>query len=540
MAGQFVVRNGQTVQLGATDLQVGDIVCNATLEVARGNITPSGGNGVTDGNLPFVDGCVPLNLFGAGAATPEAVAFIQGQQTFQSELEQEVYQINIGTDLFELPAGPVAIALGYQHREESGFFDSDEFATLGLGRSAPIADTGGQFNTEEFFGEIFIPVLGAGDVPFINALSIEARGRVVENSIAGTDSTYTVGGRINTVGDFRIAGAYTQSIRAPSIVELFAPITQVFATGNDPCDNRFINEGPDPAVRRANCIAAGITDPDNFVSNIVNATGVGSSGGNPNLENEIAQSYTIGIAWTPSYIRGLTFSVDYLNIDIEQRIAALTLTQTFEACFDAVDFPSDFCNNFVRDADGQVVDFQTGQANASSSTLDAVSFNLNYDTTLSDFVGLVNSDWRGNDWGVLGFGINGIRRISNDFQILPGVEPNEVIGSFFEPEWSFNFDTTYALGRFSFNWRTQFQSRIILDPDGEDLFEVDGELIEDVGNRWLHNGGVAYEIVDGLVARVTVNNIFNRRGSEIDRASGNIGFAEILGRQYLFNMRWAF
>ena len=130
--------------------------------------------------------------------------------------------------------------------------------------------------------------------------------------MAGTDETFTLGGTLFTAGDLRFVGNYTQAIRAPSIVELFAPVSQVFSAGQDPCDNRNINDGPVPADRRANCIAAGIADPDSFVSNVVNATAIGSSGGNDSLSNEVANSWTVGLAWLPSYVPGLQFSADYI------------------------------------------------------------------------------------------------------------------------------------------------------------------------------------------------------------------------------------
>lgn len=553
LLGISAVRNGQTVTASLTNpLQLGDVVCQGELDVANGTAVPVGGNGINAGAFPFINGCVPLSLFGDFSSTPEARAFVQGQQTFRSEIEQEVIQGTIATDLFELPAGPVGLALGYQHREESGVFDSGGFAELGLGRSAAILDTGGQFNTEEYFAELFIPVLGPGDIPFINSLSIEGKGRIVDNSLAGSDNTYTVGGRFSTVGDFRFAGNFTQSIRAPSITELFSPVTQSFQFADDPCDSDFINDAVfDPVtgeellgadgrpLRESNCVAAGVpTNPDTglpgFTSNIADATALGTAGGNPNLRNEIAQSWTVGLAWVPSYVPGLVFSVDYININIDDRIEFLDVEQNLIACFDSTDFPNAFCNNFVRDENFQVVDFQTGFDNAASSELQAVLFDVRYGTSVSDIFNL------SNDYGSINWRVNGIRRIQNDLSIT-GIDQDEVVGGFNNPEWSLTFDTDYNLGRFGFFWRTIWQSRILLDPNGDEDFEFEGQPITDVGDRWLHNASIYYEVLDGVTARFTVNNIANRRGSLLDRASGNITtLSEILGRQYLFNMRVVF
>ncbi len=552
LLGISAVRNGQTVVATLSDpLQVGDVVCQAELDVANGTLQPASGSGVVDGEFPFVTGCVPLSLFGNNTSTPEAIAFIQGQQVFRSELEQEVIQGTIATDLFELPAGPVGLGLGFQHREESGTFDAGGFAELGLGRSAPILDTAGQFNTEEFFGEVYIPVLDESmNIPLINTLSIEGKGRIVDNSLAGSDTTYTVGGRFTTVGDFRFAGNFTQSIRAPSIVELFAPISQSFQTADDPCDSDFINDevldaNGDPilvngvGLREANCVAAGVPfDADGnpgFTSNIADATALGTNGGNPNLRNEIARSWTVGLAWVPSYLRGLIFSVDYINVSIDDRIESLDVEDNLVACFDSTDFPNvPFCNNFTRDENFQVVDFTSGTDNAATSELQAVLFDVRYDTTISDLFNL------SDDYGSVNWRVNGIRRIQNDLSIT-GIDQDEVVGGFNNPEWSLTFDTNYSLGRLGFFWRTIWQSRILLDPNGDEEFEFEGQPITDVGDRWLHNASVFYEVLDGVTARFTVNNIANRRGSLLDRASGNITtLSEILGRQYLFNLRMTF
>lgn len=533
------IRDGNLItSTTATPLQAGDVVCQSLIDVANGDLAPVAGSGLTDEQLPFVNGCVPVNLFGDGNSLPEAVAFVQGIDFFDAEITQEVTQVTVGTDLFDLPAGPVGIALGYQHREERAEFDVSTFASAGFGRGAPPQPTAGGFNTEEFFGEIFIPVLSPGDIPFINTLNIEAKGRIVENSLAGTDSTYTLGGTFTTIGDFRVAGNFTQSIRAPSVSELFAPNTPIFSFADDPCDVDFIGQNPNRAV---NCAAAGF--PADFQSNVADGTAQGVTGGNPNLQNEIARSWTAGLAWIPSYVPGLIISADYINIDIGDRIELVGLEQVLESCFDAdpANFPNAFCDQVVRDANLQVIDFDVGFANAASSEFEAVVFDARYDTTVGSVLSIFDSGLANADWGTVSWRVNGIRRITNDLTIS-GVDSNPFeIGSFNAPDWSLTFDTNYRLGKFGFFWRTIFQSAICINADCDETANFEGEIIDDTGNRFLHNAGVFYEVTDGLVARVTVNNVANRRGSLADRAAGNIStLSEILGRQYLFSMRWSF
>lgn len=543
LTGPFAIsgiRDGSLVSSTLnTPLVAGDVVCRSLIGVADGSITPVSGSGLQDEQLPFINGCVPVNLFGDGNSLAEAVAFVQGVDFFDSEIEQEITQFTFGTaDLFQLPAGGVGIAFGYQHREESAAFDVSTFASAGFGRGAPPQNTAGGFNTEEFFGELYIPVIDQSmNIPFIQTLDIEAKGRVVENSIAGTDSTYTFGGSFTTVGDFRVAGNYTQAIRAPSVSELFAPTTPIFSFADDPCDVDFIDQNP---LRAATCAAAGA--PANFQSNVADGTAQGVTGGNPNLQNEISQAWTVGLAWLPSYIPGLIISADYINIEIGQRIEQAGLEQVLESCFDVPvgNFPNNFCDQVVRDANFQVINFNVGFANAASSEFEAVVFDARYDTTVGKVLGVFggNAD---AELGTVGWAVNGIRRITNDLTISGAdSNPNE-IGSFNNPTWSLTFDTDYQIGKFGMFWRTRFQSAICINPQCDEEANFEGDLIDDTGNRFIHSAGVFYQVTDGLTARLTVNNVANRRGSLADRAAGNITtIDEILGRQYLFNLRWGF
>src|SRR3546814_7497372 len=76
-----------------------------------------------------------------------------------------------------------------------------------------------------------------------------------------------------------------------SDLELFNPSSQIFTTADDPCDARFLNGGPDPTTRQANCAAAGLKS--DFESHIVDATARGTLSGNPDLHNEKAKALTL-------------------------------------------------------------------------------------------------------------------------------------------------------------------------------------------------------------------------------------------------------
>ena len=118
--------------------------------------------------------------------------------------------------------------------------------------------------------------------------------------------------------DISVRASEQTAVKAPDIGQLFQPqITSYAFARPDPCDFRYRGTGRAPDVREANCLAEGLA-PD-FVSQAVNASVQGLSGGNPNLENELADTESIGLIYQPSWfadvlVGDLSFSADYIKI----------------------------------------------------------------------------------------------------------------------------------------------------------------------------------------------------------------------------------
>ena len=78
-----------------------------------------------------IDGCVPFNFLGGqgpngtGSITQQMLDFVTFIQ--KDESQQELFDIsaNVTGSLFEMPAGPVGFAVGFEHREQDGFFVPD-------------------------------------------------------------------------------------------------------------------------------------------------------------------------------------------------------------------------------------------------------------------------------------------------------------------------------------------------------------------------------------------------------------------------------
>jgi outer membrane receptor protein involved in Fe transport len=322
---------------------------------AANNVAPGG-------VLPIADtACVPLDVFGEGRASAAAKNYVTSATRATAVLEQEVYSASIGTaELFTLWSGDVGINFGYERRTERARFTSDEFQRLGLGRAVPIGSNSGQFTTNEISGEVFLPLISPeNNFPLAYSLTAEAKGRYVKNSVNGGFWAYTFGGQYRPIPDIEFRGNYTRSLRAPSVVELFTPVSPAFNTFPDPCDSTQIAAGTNPTVRARNCAAFfqsyGLNGPT-FQSAARTATVPVVSGGNIGLANEQARSYTFGVVLRPSFIPRLRAAIDWNRIRITGNIASLTNANIAEGCYDNPDFntadvdnANAFCSLIRRD-----------------------------------------------------------------------------------------------------------------------------------------------------------------------------------------------
>lgn len=273
-------------------------------------------------------GCVPINIFGLNSISQAALQYVNAQQAFQTDITQQVATANISGELFNLPAGPVGIAIGAEYRKEASSEDNDALTNAGLNAGNAIPDTSGTFNVKELYGEINIPVLS--DTPFFNKLNLRAAGRVSDYSTVGTVYSYSFGADWAPIEDIRFRGTYARAVRAPNVGELFTGPSQTFPTGlNDPCEGIGLTGGgalgdrcrSEPGVI-ANINAAGGA----FEVTQADLQGIsGFDSGNQTLKEEKSDSYTVGVVINPRSINGfqnLVLSVDYYKIDIEDAIVA--------------------------------------------------------------------------------------------------------------------------------------------------------------------------------------------------------------------------
>lgn len=315
----------------------GQIVCSINADATNANDDPA---------------CAPLNPFGFGQASPESIAYVLSN-TFRNQwaeqLEMTAFLSGDTSGFFELPGGPIGVALGVEYRSEDAFSKYDDESASG----ATFLNAFGEFapptqRIYEAFGELRIPILR--DVPFFNELSIEAAARVSDyNSLDDLVWAYNAGLIWSPVPDIRLRGGYARAVRAPDLGDLHAAAAQQFANNvQDPCDTTFIDINPN---RRARCAEAGI--PLTILlsngqlqpwTNVPGSGVLGITSGNPDLQPEKSTSWTLGAVIQPRWVPGFALTVDYHNITIRDAIAALNGQQVINRCYDdPVSIDNPFC-----------------------------------------------------------------------------------------------------------------------------------------------------------------------------------------------------
>ncbi|QYE33079.1 TonB-dependent receptor (plasmid) [Polymorphobacter sp. PAMC 29334] len=480
------------------DPATGRIVCAVTLTPPA---VPAGGGG----QPTSVTGCQPLNLFGAGAPSAAARAYVTAQDLAMSILTQRDFQINANGSPFDIWAGPVQLAAGFEYREEGGSYNVDAFAAAGLGRAAATSDVAGSYKSREVYTEVNIPVVSPDmGWKFIHSAEIDGSFRRIDNSYAGVSNVYTIGGKFSPIRDIEFRGNFTHSVRAPSIGELFLPTTNTQSFAQDPCDPNFISSKPE---RQANCAAVFKTLGANlatFKSNVVNASVLGTTGGNPKLLNERADAWTAGFVTRPRFIPGLTLALDWIDIQLKDPITSLSLTQVMNACYDTSSFPNSFCNLFQRDAGGQVTSFSTPLVNAGAQGFNGAQLDMTYTFGVGS---LPVIRWlgmpEGNDYGTLTFDISGFYTNRHDFTILGVTTPTR--GNIGDPKVRLNVSGRYTRGPFN----VYLQARHLSSGSSDVTLPAKSQEILTAKAYTVFNGSLGYDITKNVTAQLVVNNVFN-------------------------------
>lgn len=494
------------------DPDTGAIVCRSSLFPDE-NIDPNNFDAPATTFTPGANsGCVPLNILGNGVRSQAALDWINADIMNRAKLQQHVISGSISGDFgqfFELPGGPIGFALGAEYRKEKSSFVPDELLQQGaLADFSLQLPEKGSFDVKEIFGELSVPVLK--QVPFAYNLSFGAALRLSDYSTIGRTTTWKVDGSYSPISDLTFRGTWSEAVRAPNITELYAPRNGGFSFIEDPCDPEFVAQGTQ--YRVANCQATlqavGLTpgqiaafNPENDPAATVSLPG--TSGGNPNLQEETARTWTAGVVLRPSFIPGLTASFDWYDIKLKKAINTPDAEELAQLCVDQPTLDNVYCENVTRaSGTGYISGYFVQPQNVANFRTAGADIKLNYNFNTAKA-------------GQFALSLAGGYLDRLEFVPTPGADVDVDRLEQYFPKWNATADLTWKLKALTVNYGISWFSKtrrytteeLAANPD------ISDPKYFWYKEKWQHDLYVAYDVNDRFRFYMGANNLFDQRAS---------------------------
>jgi len=445
--------------------------------------------------------CVPLNFFGGpGTITQAMLDYILFTEHDRSQQKLTSWTANLSGDLFQLPAGALAFATGYEYRKQSGFYRPDAIVVAGESNGVPSGATSGGYDVREFYLELNAPLIA--DAGFTKRLDLSIASRYSDYSNFGNTTNNKLGLRWQIGEELTLRGTWAEGFRAPSIGELFGTFSRFDAQINDPCNGAT-------GQTAANCIALGVPDPANFEQ--ANAQISVVTGGNPDLNPETSRSLTLGTVYSPawgensSWSQKLDIELTWYRIKIENAIQASDAQTQLERCVATLD-PL-FCSGIGRSSGGNI--------NAFDNTL----FNLGRVETRGIDFGI---NWIGNQTGIGTFSagvqatyVSEYEAIATDSGLAEprgvGIEVNDSA----IPKWRATGNLKWMHGNWSASWVARHISSLVEDCTTVTGFNNCSNAAAGknrLGSTTYHDVRASWKVPTGFDLTVSggVNNVFGK------------------------------
>lgn len=307
----------------------------------------------------FLDGtdpnCVPWDIWGpAGSVTQAALNYVQVPGLAKGINTEQIVSGALTGDLgaygIKSPAANdgVGIAFGAEYRKATLDFVTDvSFQTGDLaGQGGATPSVAGSFSVKEVFGELRMPLVQES---FVHDLTLTAGYRYSSYDVNGGGSfntdTYKIEGEFAPIRDVRFRAGYNRAVRAPTLQDLFAPQLVALDGSTDPCAGFAITAAD------TGCLAQGLSIGQVVAPNPADQYN-GLGGGNPFLNPEVADTYTVGVVLQPGFLPGFSLSVDWFNIKVKNAIQGIGADTIVTQCTNTAD--PFFCSLINRDASGSL------------------------------------------------------------------------------------------------------------------------------------------------------------------------------------------
>jgi iron complex outermembrane recepter protein len=325
------------------------------------------------------------------------------------EMTQSIFEFNLVGDLAQMKAGPLSYALGYTYRENSYNYVPDNLSDIQnvidpIAGLFPTEASSGKFDVGEIYGELLVPIISNGHKG-VEHFNLELGGRISDWSMPQMPNLGTYKALIDwgITQRYRVRGGFNRAFRAPNLGELYTKRTELFGGGGatrDWCSTGLSDPGtfsatPGPNVSAAQnaqtlAICQALMGPSGAALYYDPATtqltagglGIPNSFGNPNLREEQADTWTMGV--TMEIADDWRLAVDWWKIQIDQMIALESSDTTYQHCLDMAFNPSGSlsapaCQNILRNpTTGGAALVYRSFTNAGATDFEGVDVQLNW------------------------------------------------------------------------------------------------------------------------------------------------------------------
>ena len=480
--------------------------------------------------------------------------FLFGVETGTTEYDQWSVEGFVTGEAYDLPAGPLSLAVGFHYREDEitdtpGLITFDPSKPPGEENNSWLDDaagiTTGEDSTVALFAEFDVPLIA--DKPGIENLTLNASARYTDVDSFGDDTTWKAGLNWQIVPSLRFRANQGTSFRAPALFELFlADQTSSISQRSDPCRNyeqNFIDGVISPNTH-ANCAADPANLPPDYTGGTVTPT-VFTGGGAGVLEAETSDSTMVGFIWQPAFA-DLSISIDYFDIEVKNEVDQIGGAQIIASCYE-----SDF-------------GFAFGNTEPLCALFDRTGINFGIDNVKDSFINIASQKNRGFDfqarystdlpWGDLTIELDATKQIE-DIQALFEDTSQDFNGLVGDPEWVGETRVTLLRDNWTFFWGANFIGSSSNEEEfGRNFVTYRGVTYDAVlgtEDIWYHAFSVAYDMDNGLRILGGVANAFDQEPPQLTRVQTSGEFSMVgnsllvsqydpLGRRFFLNLTMTF
>ncbi|AIF46759.1 TonB-dependent receptor domain-containing protein [Dyella japonica] len=414
-------------------------------------------------NVPAFQAAIDAGANIFNQADPAVTALLRKgvdapQYTLTNTMKQA--QANASGELWDLPAGTMQLSVGALYRKTSMTYNVTSDAILD-----PVTNTcvvlseacgspgGGSDTVKELYAETLIPLLS--EQPFAYSLNVDVGLRYSDYDSSGNTTNGKIAIEYRPIADLLMRGTISQVFRAPNMDELYDGRTVAGPNLTDPCVNL---NAAQLAAHSAACQNVPVGWSGNPLGQVTGyysgAAAIGSK-----LKPEQGKSIDIGLVYSPSWLTGLSSSLDFWHIYLSDTLTPVQAQTVVNACFNNNNSP--YCSYINRydqtnKLAGAVNYINTPVVNLGNLSTSGVDFTLNY--------AIPHFDIGGVDPGNFKAGLNTtyIATYKNDATPgQPGAQSINYAGTFGTQfgnisRWRGTLTLNWAMGPWSAQWQSRY------------------------------------------------------------------------------------